>query len=140
MCFMKPLPEREDVSVVDDTPCERTAEVMGAAPVVWVSGGADPPPPSASSPPTAPLAPSSPPAPSPAHASPEGCGPVPPVDEADVFPDRVLPGDLRPAVGSTGMPPAGADSSDDQRPLSKRSWRARSVSPPRGWVAECEVV
>ncbi|XP_045611376.2 uncharacterized protein [Procambarus clarkii] len=114
---------------------------MGAAPVsavggvgVGVVGGADPPPTSASSPPPAP------PAPSPAPVSPEGCGPVPPVGEADVFPDRVLPGDLRPAVGSTGMPPAGGDSSDDQRSLSKRSRRARSVSPPRGWAAECEVV
>ncbi|XP_069170989.1 uncharacterized protein [Procambarus clarkii] len=28
-----PLPEREDVSVVDGTPCERTDVVMGAAPV-----------------------------------------------------------------------------------------------------------
>nr|XP_045617081.1 SH3 domain-containing protein C23A1.17-like [Procambarus clarkii] len=60
------------------------------------------------------------------------CGPVPRVVEAAMLSDRALRGVARPIGGSAMVPPGGGYSSDDLRPVSKRSRRALSLSPPPG--------
>ncbi|XP_069193701.1 uncharacterized protein [Procambarus clarkii] len=62
--------------------------------------------------------------------SPAVCGPVPRVVEAAMLSDRALQGVARSSNGSATVLPSGGDSSDDLRPVSKRSRHVLSLSPP----------
>ncbi|XP_069191986.1 calphotin-like [Procambarus clarkii] len=62
--------------------------------------------------------------------SPAVCGPVPRIVEAAMSSDRALRGVARATSGSATVHPSGDDNSDDLRPVSKRSRRALSLSPP----------
>nr|XP_045593535.1 uncharacterized protein LOC123755099 [Procambarus clarkii] len=59
---------------------------------------------------------------------------LPHVVEAAVLRDRAAPALGPPADGSSGAPLAGDDSSDDQRPISKRRRSARDASPRWTWA------
>ncbi|XP_045595241.1 uncharacterized protein [Procambarus clarkii] len=98
-----------------------------------------------SAPPTSLRAPSpvldpSPPAdaPVPSPVSSVGGGLVPRVVETDVLRGRAPPAVGRPAAGPSRVPPAGGDSSVDQRPVPKRLRTDTGASPPRSWAVECE--
>nr|XP_045617068.1 vegetative cell wall protein gp1-like [Procambarus clarkii] len=77
-------------------------------------------------------------APVPSSVSSVGSGLVPCVLEAAILRGRATPVGGQSTAGSSQVPPAGGDSSDDQRPCPKRSRTDAGASPPRSWAEECE--
>nr|XP_045598980.1 ESX-1 secretion-associated protein EspI-like [Procambarus clarkii] len=135
---MDPRSVREEVVVCAALPSQPTpsppkdsSPVLAPAPLPILLSSRDP------SPMRAPSLSSVAPVVSPTPVSPVDRGLIPHVVEDAFLRSSALPDVGRLAAGSSRVPPVGGDSSDDLRPVPKRSRTDRVVSPPRAWADEC---